>query len=58
MPSQVELRTPEKHVGGLLNEITGPKRGSVLQLGQPSVGDTRQLVSAEVGGYELEAGIC
>ncbi|KAL1522960.1 hypothetical protein AB1Y20_017924 [Prymnesium parvum] len=47
---KVELRAPEKFIGSVLSEITGARRGTVVQLSQPtpSGGDQRHLLSAQV----------
>ncbi len=48
---RVELRSPERHVGGVLRELTGKRRADVQQLVAPTDGgaaDTRHVVQAEV----------
>ena len=47
----VELRAPEKHIGAVLKELTGKRRGDVLQVVAPDgagAADDRHLVQAEV----------
>jgi elongation factor G len=48
----VELRAPEKHVGAVLRELTGKRRGDVLELISPAEcgqsADERHVVHAEV----------
>ena len=48
---RVELRTPERHVGAILKELTGKRRADVQQLGgpaHPETADSRHCIQAEV----------